>query len=884
VRTVRLWLARFRGILHRDDDAALDAEIRQHLDLLARRYQSQGLTPDEAAAAARRQFGNTTQLKEDRRSLRTSPAFESLWSDVRQAARVLRHQRGFTAAVAATLALGIGANTAVFSLCNTLLLKPLPYSDPDRLVMLWEQADQGGPLLSVAPANFVDWRERIHSFTGIAAINPFPSFVLTGSGVPARLAVAAVSSNFFSVLGKPVALGRSFQPEEDRPGGNRVAILSHPTWTSRFGGRPDIVGQTITLNDLSFTVVGVLPADFEFVGRDADFQAKTRFDIWIPLALNARPSRGSHPLRVFARMKTNTTIEQAQAELDVVGADLSREFPDDNQGKGIQAISLHQQVAAPVRPALLTLLAAVGFVLLIACGNVANLLLSRGAARHREFAVRLALGAGRGRIARQLLLESTMLGVLGGALGLAVALAAVRLAAPYLPPDMARAADLSLDWRVLLFTAAASLGTGVLFGLAPLAQAHGARPVDSMLHGTRLVGDAHGRLRGALAVGQLAVTLMLLVGAALLVKSLWTLLHVPPGFQAERVLTARVTLPRPRYTDIGRMADVGQQVLERLRRSPGVEAAGMAAYLPLSGDDNGWAFVIEGRPPLPTGRFNLGSSYRPVSDGYFETTGMPLIRGRSFDAADRHGAPLVVVINQSMARTYWGTQDPVGERLRFVDGPEWRTIVGVVGDVRHAGLDGDVRPELYVPFGQAPAPEATPAIVVRSSVDAATLTSAIRSAVAAADPSLPLDRIVTMDELVASSVGQPRFRTILLAALALLALAIATVGVFSVTNYSVARRTREFGVYLAMGATPGDLVRRVLGETATLVGLGLALGCAGSVALARLLAGFLFGVTALDPQTFILVPLALGAIGLLAGYVPARRATRIEPMAALRYE
>jgi putative ABC transport system permease protein len=423
-----------------------------------------------------------------------------------------------------------------------------------------------------------------------------------------------------------------------------------------------------------------------------------------------------------------------------------------------------------------------------------------------------------------------------------------------------------------------------LFGLAPLAQADGVQAADSMLHGTRLVGDGHGRLRGALAVGQLAVTLMLLVGAALLVKSLWTLVHVPPGFQTERVLTARVTLPRPRYTDIGRMADVGQQILERLRRSPGVEAAGMAAYLPLSGDDNSWGFVIEGRAPLPRGRRNLGSSYRPVSDGYFETTGVPLIRGRSFNAADRDGAPLVVVINQAMARAYWGTQDPVGERLRFVDGPQWRTVVGVVGDVHHGGLDGEATPELFVPFGQLPAPEATPAIVVRASVDAATLTSAIRSAVAAVDPSLPLDRIVTMDELVASSVGPPRFRTILLTALSLLALAIATVGVFSVTTYSVVRKTREFGVYLAMGATPGDLVRRVLGETAKLVGLGLVLGCVGSVALARLLAGFLFGVTEHDLQTFILVPLALGAIGLLAGYIPARRATRIEPMAALRYE
>jgi putative ABC transport system permease protein len=881
MRAVRLLLTRLHGLIRPQDDAALDAEIREHLDLLEQRYQSQGMTPQQAAAAARRQFGNPTRLKEDRRRLQTAPALESLWVDIKYGGRVLRHQPRFTAAVTMTLALGIGANTAVFSLCNTMLLKPLPYANADRLVMLWEHLDQV-PLMAVAPANFVDWRSRTRSFTGMAAINPFPSFILTGSGEPARLAAAAVSWDFFSVLGTPVAIGRSFMPEEDRPGSNRVAILSHPTWIGRFGGRPDIVGRTITLNDLRFTVVGILPADFEFVGRSADFQARNRFDIWFPLALNARPSRGTHPLRVLARMKPETTIERAQAELDVVGADLARAFPEDNRGRGIRAVALREQVSAPVRPALVTLLAAVGLVLLIACGNVANLLLSRGAGRQREFAVRLALGAGRGRLVRQLLIENTMLGLLGGATGLVIALAAVRMAAPYLPADMSRAANLALDWRVLLFTAAVSLATSALFGLAPLVQARGARATDSLVHGTRLVGETRTWLRGALVVGQLAVALMLLVGAVLLVKSLWTLLHVPPGFTTERVLTARVTLPGSRYTDVARMADVQQQILERLRRSPGVETAGIAAYLPLSGDDNGWAFFIEGRPALPTGVYNV-TAYRPISDGYFETIGMRLVKGRAFSAADRHGAPLVVMINDSMARAYWGGQDPVGQRLHF-SGPEWRTIVGVVGDVRHEGLAGAAKPEMYVPFGQLPVPESAPTLVVRSSVDAAALTSAVRSAVASVDPSLPLDRITTLDELVASSVGEPRFRTMVLAALSLLALVIATVGIFSVTNYSVVQRTREFGLYLAMGATPGDVVRRVLGETAALVGLGLALGCVGAFALARLLTEFLFGVTAWDPQTFVLVPLFLGAVAGLASYIPARRATRIDPMAALRYE
>ena len=460
--------AKLRGLLSRGANPGSDDEVQEHIRLLAERYVVQGMRPDEAAQAAGRQFGNMTRLREDWRDQRTFPTLESLWRDLRHGSRTCWKNPGFSMAVVLTLALGIGANTALFSVYNTILLKPPQYAGSDRIVMLWEQIP-GVDRMPVAPANFVDWRAQTRSFSGVVAINPFLAFVMSTPDVPARVSAAAVSWNFFSVLGAPVAIGRSFLPEEDRPGSNSVAILSHRLWMERFGGRPGVVGSTITLNDRRYSVVGVLPENFELVSGIV-FRASMQFDLWVPLALTSNPSRGSHPLRVLARLKPGVTLERAQADVNGVAADLARAYPEDDKDRGIAAVPLHEQVAGDVRPALITLSGAVGFVLLIACANVANLMLSRGTARQKEIAVRMAIGASRLRVARQLLMESAVLACIGGALGLLLAFAAVRLAAPYLPSDLSRATGFPADARVLVFTALISLATGALFGLAPLFQ------------------------------------------------------------------------------------------------------------------------------------------------------------------------------------------------------------------------------------------------------------------------------------------------------------------------------------------------------------------------------------------------------------------------------
>jgi len=868
------------------EDPEFDAEVEAHLDLLTRRYVDQGMSEEAARLAARRQFGNLTLLREERYRFRALPAVESMWQDLRYAARSCRRNPGFTAAVALTLALGIGANTAIFTICNAILLRPLPYRDPDRLVMLWERPLGSAESYAVAPANFLDWRAQTHSFDGVVAINPFPTFVLRGTGPAGLLNGAAVSSDFFAVLGTTLAMGRSFLPEEERPGANRVAILTHGVWETRFGRRRDILGAAITLNDIPHTIVGVLPPDFEFVGRSADFQSRTQFDVWVPTAFNTNPSRGTHPLRVFARLKPGVTLDEARADLDVVGANLARTYPEENKDRGIAAVPLFQQVTRDVRPALLTLLATVGFVLLIACGNVANLLLSRGAARQRELSVRVAIGAGLGRVAQQLLVESTLLAFLGGALGLAVAMAAISLAAPYLPVDVSRATGIGIDLRVMSFTTVVSLTTGLLFGLAPLLQARRVNPGDTLAAGIRVASSLPTRLRSSLVLGQIAMTLVLSIGATLMVRSFWTLLHVPTGFSADQVLTARITLPRSRYPNANRIAALHRDVLDRLRAAPGVQAAGMAAYLPFSGDDNGWAFFIEGRPPLPVGVYNV-VKYRPITDGYFEALDVPLIRGRGFDTADTGNAMPTVVINQSMARAYWGEENPLGQRLRFGGGiwmTTWRTIVGVVGDVRHEGLDRDLTPEMYVPFAQAPQPEGAATLVIRTALDATAMAGVARGVVAESDPSVPVDRLATMDQLVSSSVGTPRFQTIVFAALALLALTMASIGIYGVTSYTVAQRTREFGIYLALGASRGTVLRRVLGQSMPVIAVGLAAGVLASFALTRLITKLLYGVTPLDPVTFVTVPLLLFGVACLATYLPARRATTIDPIVALRVD
>jgi putative ABC transport system permease protein len=808
---------------------------------------------------------------------------DDLGRDLRYAVRTLGRDSLFTLTVIATLALGIGANVAIFSVCNAVLLKRLPYPDPDQVVMLWEQGrnQQLGP---VSAANFVDWRDQSRSFSRLAAINPFVDCVLTGRGEPLKLAGAAVSADFFSLLGVHMVLGRDFSKDEDQPGRSDVAVLSYATWLRQFAVRPEVLGSHLTLNDASYTVVGVLPRDFEFVGRPSDFATQTAFDVWIPLALGKPEAwkRGTHPLRAFGRLRRGVTLAQAQAEMTIIGRNLARLYPENNRDSAITVVSLAEQVRQPVRTAIATLVAAVGLMLLIACANVANLMLSRAAGRQKEIALRVALGAGRGQIARQLLIESCVLAGLGGIGGLAVAAAAIRSIMPWLPTDLPRASAIGIDPTVVLFTGVVSLVTGMVFGVAPLSYVRRMAAMDGLKEGTRATG-APQRTRNVLAAAQIALSLVLLIGAGLMAKSFHSLMRVSPGFRTEKILAADLSLPPSHYRDARRIAAFQRDLLQRVRNAPGVQSAGLTANLPLSGSDNSWSFDIEGRGPWPPD-VDPTAKYRVVTPGYFETLAIPLVKGRAFAASDAEDAPLVVMINEAMARAWLPGVNPIGQRLLFHGRPAWRTVIGVVGDVRHSGLDAAAQPEIYVPFAQMANLQLPATLVIRTATEPAALSASVRQAVHAADPNLPVNRIVTMGDVVSVSVGQARFRTILVGTFALLALIVASVGIYGVVSYAVNQRTREFGVRVAMGASRQDVLSLVMRRAGVLIGAGVGMGLLCSVVLTRSIAGLLYNVTPLDLTTFIAVTTLLSTVALLASYIPAHRATGVDLLIALRHE
>jgi putative ABC transport system permease protein len=892
-----------RNILGRKRiERELDEEIRSYLHLTAAEKVRSGLAPEDALEAARRDLGGLHQVKEGVRDIRFGVSIDTLMQDLRYSLRAQAKNRAFSTIAILTLALGIGANTTIFTVVNGVLFRPLPYPEPDRLLMLWERQLSDGTLGTVAPSNFFDWREQSRSFEKMASIDPYPDFILSGSGAAQRLAGAAVSSDFFPLLGVHMALGRSFLAEEDRPGRNQVLVLSYSTWQRNFGASPDIVGRQLALNNTGYTVVGVLPPDFSLVSRPSDFQSRSQFDLWTPLALPSPPEpwqRGTHPLCVFARLRPGFRIEQAQADLNRIAGNLQRLYPGDDKERGITAVPMSRHVVANVRTALFTILAAVGMVFLMACANIANLLLTRAATRRKEMALRVALGATRRRLAQQLLTESGVLAALGGALGFAFAFLSVPALVRHLPADLPRTSEIHVDGRVLAFTTLISLITGIVFGLVPLFQSRRVSANDSLKHsgcgfaGRGLAGRGfaagQSRLRSALIVGQVAIALVLLMGAGLMAKSFRNLLRVSPGFRTEHILTARLSLP-PQYTgdyEFGtglhrRISAFQRELLERVRRIPGVQSAAFTAYLPLSGTENSWAFDIEGRPAKPPGVFDI-TNYRPVTAGYFETIGIPVERGRAFNPTDNEDHPLVVIVNQSMARTFWDQQNPVGRRLRFGDFKP-RTIIGVVSDVHHDGLGTKPVPEMYVPYGQIPNVEARPTIVLRTSIDPASLTSALRKAVSEVDPNVPLDQIATMRQIVSGSLGQSRFRTALLVMFALLALFVASIGLYGVMSYLVSQRIREFGIRMAVGATRGAVLRLVLGQAMKLVGIGICLGSIGAALLARLITTLLFGVTPLDATTLATVSAVLAAVALLASYIPAHRAASADPMDSLRYE
>jgi putative ABC transport system permease protein len=796
--------------------------------------------------------------------------------DIRFAIRVLRKSPGFTIMAVVALALGIGANTAIFSVVNSVMLARLPYENPEKLVMIWEQSPRTGKTNVVNPLNFIDWKDRNQSFDRVSAQIAFP-LSLSGDGEPEQVDAMRVSAGFFEILGiKPMA-GRWFTADEDIPGKDNVVILSEGLWRRRYGADPGMVGRQIHVNGRATTVVGIMPADFRFPMTKAEF--------WIPLGIDRKNANtGGRFLSTLARLRPGATLASAQADMNVISRQLQQERPDFNSKWGITVVSLREQVVGDVRRPLYVLLGAVGLVLLIACANVANLMLMRAAGRGREIAIRTALGAGGFRIARQLLVESMLLSLIGGAFGLLVGVWSISLLTAALPDTISyvNLKAIRIDSVVFVFTLAISFATGILFGLAPALNAARTDVHAALKAGGRGVASGRSFTRSALVVAEVALSMVLLVGAGLLIRSFARLSKVDPGFDAPQVLTMQLATGGL-YSNDQKFTDFNVQMLERVRAIPGVEAAGTSHFLPLGRIIPGTGFWRADQPPPAHGEEPV-TEVLVVMPGYFAAMNIPILRGRVFDDRDRAPEqPHLVVINQTLARQFYPNENPVGKRLTVQWGSDVPyEIAGVVGDVRQKALDTDPKPGVFISNLQEPSGPSN--LVARAHGDPKRLAQTIVREIHLLNPDLPISGIRTMDEYVSSSVASPRFNTILLGAFAALALVLAAVGIFGVISYSVAQRTQELGIRRALGADSWSMMRLVLAQGLSLAGIGLAVGLVGAFALTRLLESLLFGVAATDPITFLFVAMIVVAVALLASYLPARRAGAVDPMVALRYE
>jgi putative ABC transport system permease protein len=799
----------------------------------------------------------------------------ALVHDLRFTVRLLVRQPGLSLIAVLTLALGIGANTAIFSAVNALLLRPLPYKDPGRLVMVWEKRAAEGVFNNVvAPADYLDWERMNTVFESTAGMLSLTAD-LTGPGEPVRLVAGLVSPAFFDLLGVSPALGRSFRSEESTPGHARVAILSHVLWQNRFGADGNIVGRKVLLDGTPCEVVGVLPATFEY--------SDSAIEIWTPLVLEGGtepPSRGNHFLSVYARLKPRVSIEQARIDMDRVGAQLSQQYPDFNRRHGAWVIPLREELTGPVKSRLLLLLGAVGFVLLIACVNVANLLLARAAARRREIAVRGALGAGRARLVGQALTESLVLAIVGGLAALLVAKWGIDLLRSFTPADarVVGLADLGLNVRVLLFSLGLSLVTGTLFGLVPAWQFAGQDVNEALKDGGRSPIGVRRGLRMALVVSEIALASLLLVGTGLALRSFQTVMRAEAGFTSDGVLTALVALPGSRYRGEEKLLSTFDQIEERFRSIPGVRRVGATAALPLTGPGARRGIIVEGYEPAPD--TPTRAHPRPVTPEYFGAFGIQLIAGRNFTTADRGGSPPVTIINQTMARRYWPNASPLGKRVLFVGTKDWREVVGVVRDVRHWGLDQPIYPEMYLPLRQYPSSGMT--FVIATDQDPGSVISAVREQLRGVDPDLPLSNVRTMEDVAAQSVATRRVGMQLLGVFGALGLVLAAAGIYGVMAHLVTLRTGEIGVRMTMGARPGDVMRLVMKEALVQAGIGLTIGLAAALVLMQSFRSWLYEVSPTDPITLAGVALVLLATALLACLVPARRAMRVDPVTALR--
>jgi putative ABC transport system permease protein len=884
---------RLRAVLRRGElERELDDELQYHLTREIEQLVASGMTEPAARATARKYFGGVEQAKEQCREARGVWLIEDLRQDLSYAVRTLWKQPGFTLMAVLTLALAIGANTTIFSVVNGVLLKALPYPEPERLVALAETSKEVA-VKAVAYPDYLDWRAQQTVFENLAARMPAGGVLTGGGSEPERVIGRLVTASFFPTLGIQPRLGRFFTDAEDRPGAERVIVLSYELWQRHYGGRAQIVGQSVQFNGESWTVVGVLPAGFDFYGP-----SQLNNDFLIPLGRLSDQTymrdRNSHIVFVTGRLKRGVPLAQAQTEMHALTARLGAQFPESNSGNGVRLRSMLDDYVGEVRPALLLLTTAVLLVLLVGCANVANLLLARATTRRKEIALRMALGAGRRRIVRQLLTESLLLATLSGAFGLLLAKWSVELLVKLDPADLPRLESIALDWRALCFTMLVSLATGVAFGLAPALQTANVE-LNEMLKGGSLqfAGGGRGRrLRDALVIMEVALSLMLLVGAGLLGKSFWRLMQVDPGFDARNVLTLRLRLPDAKYREAAQTTAFLKEVKRRVEALPDVRQVSLATGFPFGrASDNG--YWIEGAPEPQRTEDRPVASTQAVSEGYHQTLGITLLAGRYFTERDTSAAPPVVIVDDDFVRRHFppaSMNAALGKRIRFGgDDEPWREVVGVVRHVRQDGLEEAGRAQIYRPWMQINPKwlaEFTRAmdLVVKTKDDPTRLIEPIRREVQAVDKDQPLGNVRTLEALVARSVAPRRFNLLLLCAFAFVALLLGAVGLYGVLSYLVTQRTREIGVRMALGAQASDVLRLIIKHGMTLALIGVGVGLALALALTRLMAGLLYGVSATDPLTFMLIAFVLIFVALLACYLPARRATKVDPLIALRTE
>ena len=804
---------------------------------------------------------------------------QNFLQDLRYGARMLMRSPGFTAVAVLTLALGIGANTAIFSVVNTVLLKPLPFEDSDQLVQVYEAYPEQGFWHGWHSAPlYYDWRERNEVFSQISPIWQ-RGYVLTGSGEAASISATSVVSDFFPLFRLKPILGRGFNPEEEVEGRNNVVVISYGFWQERFGGNGEVLNKSITLNGTPHTIIGVMPPGQAYPRRTK---------LWTPFVVPEESNhRGLKFMYSVARLKSDVTLEQARANMTAVAKSIAEDYPK-NFSKEFDTgvFPMKQEIVGRTSKALWLLLGAVSFVLLIACANVANLLLARAASREKELAVRAAIGAGRGRLLRQLLTESVLLSMTGGGLGLLLAWGGVQGFIAFSPGNIPRLSELGVDWEILTYSLLLTFATGLLFGLAPALKSSRPELSSALREGSRTGGGGFSllrrhRLRNLLVIGEVAMALVLLVGAGLMVRSFTALLSEDTGLKADRVLTVEISLPEYKYSTSDQQRQFFEELLARTASVQSIQQAGVINALPFGGHQWMWSFRVAGSESggkLVKG----GADYRLVTPGYFRAMGIPILRGRSFTAEDRADLPGAFIINEAFAREKLPNREALGSQIRLDDHSPWSTIVGVVGDVRHNGLADKVEPEMYRPFAQAPHSSMT--MVFRAEGDVTALTGTIRGFVKDLDPNQPVGRISTMEALISNSVSRPRFYMALLGLFAAVAAALAAVGIYGVMAYSVSQRTHEIGIRVALGAQRSQVLRLVLLQGAILTGVGIVLGITGAVALTRYMASLLHGITATDPLTFVAISFLLSAVSLLASYIPARRATKVDPMVALRYE